>query len=219
MFERITSAAIAIAAFASITHASTQSISSTSPETISYQNFRPQWGLELQGAALNDRELTQIQNGKKYSMYSLGLQWEFQPRFIQTIGVLGAGLSLGAHPGQIAEGKVKSDLIFAWSAGGQVRYQARFFENQWIVPMVAYSAEIMNYQLRATPVGRLMTRGPTLGAWILLNALDTKSGRTLFYDYGVARTYLVAEMKTMTGQDTVVKTNGRTYYVGLRFEY
>ncbi len=202
------------------TPATATSVTSNSPgKYLDYNHYRPEWAIELSGTTKGTGDRTLLQSSQPTSVSSVHLQFEYQPAFLQDLGVFSFGPSLAFHPVISDLPNVQPNLLFAWSGGGQVRYQARFFKNQWIVPMASYSTEFWSYRFRNNLTGRMIARGPSFGAWLLLNALDLRSAQTFFLDYGVARTYLVVEMRTLTGSDQNISLDGRTYFAGLRFEY
>src|SRR4051812_9346368 len=58
-----------------------------------YTTYRPRWGIELSGASSNvgDRSVAVGAEHTNATQESFMLQLEYQPRFIQAIGVLGFG--------------------------------------------------------------------------------------------------------------------------------
>jgi hypothetical protein len=194
----------------------------------SYHDIRPLWGLQFEtsmnpfGGKINGGSPV-VPNQGSTPTYAFDLAFEIQPRFLQSIGILGLGPRIGIYP--IFEGGVTSSITSIYSLGGQIRYQARFFRRQFIVPMVAYSIENFNYRFTqgagniAAYTGSFWAQGPIWGAWILLNSLDPGASADFYIDNGVARTYLVFESRILSATDPVVKFAGASYYLGLRFEF
>jgi hypothetical protein len=67
--------------------------------------------------------------------------------------------------------------------------------------------------------GRFQTKGPIFGGEFLLNWLDQDAARQAFAAYGIARSYLVAELRALSGSDTNVSISGRSLFFGLRIEF
>lgn len=187
-----------------------------------YHSNRPSWGVELSGsgAGAGEGNTTTVQTGnlKRQKMGSVHGQVEYQPVFLQNFGVFGFGPTAGAYilSGLNREGYL-SDV---WSIGGVIRYQARFFPEQAVVPMVSYSVESWNYRMaNVDGVQSLTARGPTLGVWVLLNALSSSAGRRAYEDMGLARTYLVAEFRKSKGGDSNLNYDSLAFNLGMRFEF
>lgn len=188
----------------------------------SYHDLRPHWGLQLEtsfnpfGGNILGGAAVIPQQGTTPS-YGIDLAFEFQPSFLQSIGVIGIGPRVGIYP--IFGGGVTSSVASIYSFGGQIRYQARYFRRQLIVPMAAYSLESFNYSFTTGQTGNFWAKGPTWGFWILLNTLDPESAADFYIDNGIARTYLVMESRILSGADSVVTFASASYYFGLRFEF
>ncbi len=106
--------------------------------------------------------------------------------------------------------------IFA--PGAQVRYQARFFREQLLVPMAGYELRYARY-LFPEAQGALTAKGPFFGALLLMNFLEPDAATEAFIEHGVSRTYLVAELHLLSGNDATVSLAGRSLFFGLRFEF
>jgi len=178
---------------------------------------KPNWGLELSTSpnAFGGQALTQEQG--THPAVGFSLQGEYQPAFIQDYGVLGVGASLATYP--IFGASATSRTFSLLAAGGQVRYQARYFRGQPLVPVIGYAFEYMSYAFSNGKSGALLTNGPVLGLWFLLNILDPNSAAQFYVDSKVARTYLVFEARALAGQDANIAISGPSYYFGLRFEF
>lgn len=142
---------------------------------------------------------------------------EFQPAFLQGIGVLGLGPSVTIYPA--IGGNFTSSPLSIWSAGGQVRYQMRWFHEQLIVPMVGYAYEYFRYNLADGNTGYIQSMGPMFGIYVYLNALDPDSAADFYSNYSGIRSYLVAEAKLLSGADDLVTLSGMGFYFGLRMEF
>jgi hypothetical protein len=186
----------------------------------SYQTALPEWGVQFSASANalgggSNQALTHDQ--KSNPAYGFSLLSEYQPRFIQKFGVLGIGPALEVFT--IRSGANTDGPFSMWSAGGQIRYQARYFREQPIVPVVAYTAEYFNYRFIQGGSGSLFASGPTFGLWILLNILDTNSASQFYTNVGILRSYLVLEYKNLNGSDNNIRFSGGSYYAGVRCEF
>jgi hypothetical protein len=52
-----------------------------------------------------------------------------------------------------------------------------------------------------------------------MGALDQAAARTSFFESGLARSYLVVELRKLNGGDGSVSLNSSAYYSGIRLEY
>src|SRR4051812_19204265 len=92
---------------------------------------RPQFGIELAGSAMG---LGASATGADVSATrGFLLQAEYQPAFVQAIGVISLGVTAGAYPSIPATG------VPAYSLGAEARYQAVFFRSQILVPFGGYA--------------------------------------------------------------------------------
>ncbi len=183
----------------------------------SYQDLRPNWAFEFTSSfrALREQAFF-VQQGDKPA-YAFSLHFDYQPDFLQDLGVLGIGPSVAAYP--FFGAGITNGIFSVWSAGGQIRYQARYFKNQPLVPVVAYSFENLTYHFIESTSGSLLLKGPTLGIWFFLNILEPSSASQSYIENGILRSYLVLEMRSLSGSDNNFSISGNTYYFGLRFEY
>ena len=177
---------------------------------------RPNVGVELRttfsafgGRALVPEQGTRNTNG-------FGLVIEYQPKFLQFLGVIGVGPTGSLYP--IFNANITSTLFSLHSYGAVARYQARFFRNQFLVPVVGYTGEVFNYSFIAGQSGKVWIKGPLYGLWLLLNPLEPSAASNLYIDYGISRTYLIVEAQNLVGSDENVSIQGFTYYLGLRIE-
>jgi hypothetical protein len=193
-----------------------------------YQLHRPEWGVELAGSLQGFGKEAQIAGDvSDLKVRGVGFQFDYQPRFLQAIGVIGLGPSFGAYPVTPASDTYAAATAH-WYVGGQVRYQARFFREQILVPMIGYAFEYMSYRYKAVHApggdlpgesGRLLLQGPVFGAWLLLNWFEPSAAADMFVNNGVSRSYLVAEMRMLQGADINVDVPGEALFFGLRIEY
>jgi hypothetical protein len=147
---------------------------------------------------------------------------EYQPLFLQKFGILGVGPSIGIYPTtgtDITTGNGLTQNNFdLWEIGGQIRYQARYFENQIFVPFAAYQMQLLNYSLQYGPTGRVVLHGGSLGLSFLLNTLDKQQALMLFKNTHVSRTYFFIQGTSLTGNDSNISVSGVSLFFGLRCE-
>ncbi|MCM0606064.1 MAG: hypothetical protein KA715_08240 [Xanthomonadaceae bacterium] len=171
-----------------------------------YALLRPLWGVQIGGGALHGQTSTGSLLGKP-----LTLQIEIQPTFMQSLGVLSFG--------PMAASFFSASTFYG---GGMVKYQARFFHEQWIVPVVGYeflspvgisfAPESMTFG-GTTVAGGTPTSGLVVGGWFLLNIIERSAASQFFTNHGVLRSYLTAEYRSWW--------NGALsfWHFGLRIEY
>ena len=103
--------------------------------------------------------------------------------------------------------------------GAQISYQAKWFTNQWIVPVAGYSLDQVNYQLTSGATGTLASPGLFYGAHLSLSALDPDAAAELYSGYDVTRVYLTVELSSRNANDANLALSGKSTSFGLRFEF
>lgn len=199
------------------------------------EHQRPSWGFELSGSgrALGGQNISSYQAG--VPARSVSFEMEYEPEFFQSLhlGVLSFGPSFAVYPlaRNIADASTRlpgTNFLSLWGVGGQVRYQAYFSPHQLLIPMAAYSVEMLNYDFSAAtsstgsavsgPSGKLPVQGPTVGLWLLLNDLSEQAATELYDNTGFLRSYLVAEFQELRGADPNINVSGSSFYFGVRLE-
>lgn len=184
-----------------------------------YQTTRPAWAFEftLSAYALGQQDIEGSQAGSITRAFETQVEYQFP--FLQSIGVLSVGPSLVIYP-VTPLGTVTSNAFAIWSGGGQVRYQARFFREQPIVPMAGFEYQYLTYHFMSDgSMGATGVSGPFFGAMILLNFFEPSAASELFIEQGISRSYLLAEYKQMSGGDGTISVSGGSYFFGLRLEF
>jgi hypothetical protein len=189
-----------------------------------YQLARPNWAFELSAAgnALGSSGFAPEQAGDPCR--ALQLQFEYQPSFIQSIGVLGIGLTGAIYPITVAgdlapDTNVVNGVASVWSVGAEVRYQARFFREQPVVPVGGFEADWLHYHFTDSQAGSPVISGPFAGLMVLLNIFEPTVAAEAYITQGIARSYLVVEYKLLSGSDSLVSVSGGEFYAGFRLEF
>jgi hypothetical protein len=178
---------------------------------------RPSFAIELAGSpqAFGGQGIVPGHSGAE----SMGtsLQVEYQPNFIQRYGTLGLGPVVSAYP--ISKGAgVTNNFFSVWALGAEARYQARYINQQFLVPSIGYQVERMSYNFAGGQQGIATLSGPVLGLEFLLNTLDPRRGADFYETSGISHSYLVGEVRDLSGNDNVISVSGLSWFFGLRFE-
>ncbi len=203
---------------------SAQAAQYSNSESVSVQPQRGMqetfWGVEIAGSGLGVApKLSGVATGKSISNFSMNAEVQ-PPLSSASIGEINIGPSFSTFSSQGAgPNEVPRSLVFAWTVGAGARYQARFLSDQWIVPMVSYNLESFQYRLRSGETGQFFTKGPTLGAYFLLNSFDPEAAHALHSGTGIARTYATFEYRAVSGSGSDMELDGRSAHFGLRVEF
>ena len=160
-----------------------------------------------------------VSGGSQVKTKGVSLGFEYQPKSLQSIGILGFGPSFNLYPILPARPDIQSTPYTIQSFGGTIRYQARYFREQLIVPEVAYEFARLSARTLAGSSGPLTLTGPEGGIYILLNRLEPSSAFDFYRDDGALRTYLTAEVRALSGSNSSLAISGSSYYFGLRVEF
>ena len=179
-----------------------------------YTLIRPSWGVQLTGSwnALGGGGISD------HPVRAGQLAVSYQPPFVQKLGVLSLGLTAGMNLVSSYAG-ITPKVWSLWQVGADARYQMRYFREQPIVPFGGFEFQSMAYSFEGGASGRLSLNGPVYGALVLMNFLEPDAAAEFYIRQGVSRTYLVAEVKDLSGADSAVSFSGRSYFFGLRFEF
>ncbi len=180
----------------------------------SYQLLRPEWGWQIESSlqSFGGQALHPSQNNNQ--AIAFGALAEYQPAFLQPFGVFSLGGSLHVYP--YFGGN--DSLLTIVSTGISIRYQARFFREQILVPTVAYQYELLRTLFKDQNAWSVL-RGPSVGLWLLLNGIDQNSASHFYLNSKILRTYLIAEMKGLQGSVSYTAITGYSFYFGVRFEH
>lgn len=190
-----------------------------------YDQERPSMGLQFvyspnavgTDIAVWDENHVVLEN-YKMSQFGFGIDW--QPKFLQSIGVVALGATANVYPVTPLSGLTENGLDI-WSVGFSAKYQAKWFRGQWVVPYAGYEAQYLNYRTDSIEIGSgsTMFSGPVLGAMLLLNWLEPKAAFEMYDNTGIKRSYLFAEWKSLAAQsEPAFSTVGQSLHFGLRFE-
>lgn len=155
------------------------------------------------------------------SVRNFGVGFEFEPKFLQSIGVVSLGPSVNMYALEPI-GDLTESALSILSVGFSAKYQLKFMRSQVFVPFAGFEAQMIHYAFHAeTGLGSGWTTstGPTFGGLLLLNWMEPSSAHNLYSDYGIKRTYLVGEAKLLKAGEPVLSVEGTAIYFGLRMEY
>lgn len=177
-----------------------------------YLQRRPVLALQIGGALNSALGADSTVAGESLdSARSFEISGDFQPPWVQAIGVLAFGVHVKHH--------IASQVSRITGYGAQAGYQAKWFTNQWVVPMVRYSLETLNYKLTSGTTGSLSAPGLTYGALLFLSAADPAAAAEFYNGYGISRAYLAIETGQKSASNASFTLSGRVTSVGLRFEF
>lgn len=186
-----------------------------------YTYERPRWAFQLgfAGRALGNIDIGQSAGGAS-SSNMIGLGFDYQPTSWQGAGVFGFGLTGAVYPTRTrTTNEVLKRPTDAWSAGFNLRYQARYWHEQLLVPFANYTYQRFYYDVVNGPSGFTNVYGPSFGLQVYLNRLEPSTASDGFVDTGILRTYITAEAQLLSGEDEVFSLGGTTYVLGLRLEF
>lgn len=152
---------------------------------------------------------------------NFGLGFEYQPKFLQSIGVVSLGPSVNMYVLDPA-GDLTENAFSIFSLGFSAKYQLKFMHSQVLVPFVGFEAQMIRYSFHEETglgTGWTTTTGPTFGGMLLLNWMEPSSAHNLFSEWGIRRTYLVGEAKLLKADDALFSVDGTAIYFGMRMEY
>ena len=189
------------------------------PRIPRYQQMLPSWGIEFtaSGKPLGSSDLGIDPNVPDSKTLGFSLKGEYQPLSVQKYGILSFGPSLSLYP-TYPENQYAT-LFGLWSVGAQIRYQARYFREQPIVPLVGFALEYWNYHFKDGTLGGFTATGPFAGLMFLLNVIAPGEAADFYANYDVKRSYLVAEYRSLSGTNAVRTLTGGSFFFGLRFEF
>jgi hypothetical protein len=182
-----------------------------------FQLLRPSLSVHLE-YSLNALGGSDVSAGQRVASKGISMAAEYDPPFIQKIGVLGIGPVISLYPLIPASPSITNNYFSIWSAGVQLHYQARFFREQILVPEVGYDFERLSYHLQNAQ-GGFTVSGPMLGLYLLLNPFEPSTAFDFYTDSGALRTYLTAEIRTLKGSDANINVSGTSSFFGLRVEF
>jgi hypothetical protein len=196
-----------------------------------YERENPSWAVELHGSmealgsTIKSEELDTNGNGtgvlQESDIRNFGMGFEFEPKFLQSIGVISLGPSFNMYIADPA-GDLTSGPLSIFSLGFSAKYQLNFVTGQFLVPFVGYEGQLIRYSFEradAIGTGTTFASGLTFGALIALNWMEPSAARNLWSETGIKRSYLVGEMKNLIASEDLLSSDGPAIYFGLRLEY
>jgi hypothetical protein len=175
------------------------------------------------GLSLSPFALPQSELGGDGNQLHLSLEW--QPSWIQGLGVLSLGIQASLISGTTQSQHRSFSSGSQGAGGGLLRYQLRFWSDQSFVPWVGYEASLYRL-LWASSAGAVVggsgwLHGPLVGFGFLLNRLDPTQALSLYHATGVARSYLTFEMSVLNRSSSELRSfefADAGYFFGLRIE-
>ena len=140
---------------------------------------------------------------------------EYLPKLIQNFGVFGVGALLTT--GDTAGG-VRLVHMSGFGYGAYLRYQFKYQHRQLIVPYGGYSYERRNHNPTTGDFVWTNCHSPFVGLELFLNSLEHHSGKALYQDVGIKRTYLLAELRNTYSHNSEINIINYAVFLGLRFE-
>lgn len=195
-----------------------ESVELYDPRVPLYQQLHPRWAIDVSFSLKPYKgQLPGASATNVTASRGITLRSEYQPAFLSRIGIVGLGPSLTIYP-LVPTTAQTGNAFGLWSIGAQLRYQARFFRNQFLVPWAGFAFESFRYGLSNGTKGTVMLTGPFFGGGVLLNTLDSGMAADFYADHGVMRTYAFAEIRALTGASGSVNLSENSVFFGLRFE-
>ncbi len=188
------------------------------------ENKSPSWMFEFH-AGLFEPELSDWEQHYGSSKFP-ELGFSFAYRFLS---VIDAGVSLG-----YGKDEGTGQLLNNSGTVGEVEYQiipievfallrGRLHENQWLVPYIGggytrfiYRQEIVDQSKVQGSVNGTHVR---MGLQLLLDALDQSAAHGMYRRWGVLNSYLYFDYKQTTAEIDGIALGGKSYKVGMMFEF
>jgi hypothetical protein len=195
-----------------------------------YDRENPTWAFELHGSGqalgtpIKSAQLDTNNNPtgvtEDNSIANFGFGFDYEPKFLQSFGVVGLGPTFNSYIAQPAGDLTKGPLSI-YSLGFSAQYQLKFMRGQPVVPFVGYEYQEIRYSFQRgdDTNGWTGSSGLTFGALILLNWMEPSAAFTLFAETGIRRSYLVVELKNLQAGLNLLSSDGDALYFGIRLEY
>ncbi len=179
---------------------------------------RPTMGVHAHMAAQAYRGTLFQGQTSEDKLRNFGLAVEFMPGMNENMGVFSVGLTANLYP-LTPPAALRPIRSYSYSVGGLLRYQLRFVANQILVPMGGAEIAYLRYEIPATGSGQMAVITPFAGLMFFLNRLDPNAAGGMYSTRGVLRSYLVGDVRLITGQNShASQINGTAVTVGLRLE-
>jgi hypothetical protein len=195
-----------------------------------YEREKPSWGVDIHSSLqafsrpIYSEQLNSAGAGtgveESSDVVNFGFGLEYQPQFLQGIGLVSIGPSFNSYILQPA-GDITNGAFSIYAFGISAKYQLNYFRGQPIVPFVGFEAQMIHYKFERSDLdtGWTTAAGLTFGALIGLNWMEPSAAHTLWAETGIKRSYLVAEVKNLVAPEALLSSDGPALYFGLRLEY
>lgn len=151
-------------------------------------------------------------------LYQLFLEWviPWDKMGVFSVGVNGGVLSIYAPETTIPYPNLGNPLV-----GGQITYQLKFLQNQWIVPAATFFVDY--YRIKLNSSGDLYASGAATGfsgkLMINLGNFDSLTARDSYDTVGLTKAYLSLGLDQMTLSNSFLSLSGSFWTMGFRLEY
>jgi hypothetical protein len=194
---------------------------SVTPLTDDYVAVSPptHWGFQFDAtlAAFGGDPISS--GGVDYKVRGFDFGFDYLLPFSETYGKFSIGPVVGLYSVD-GEANFTNGAFGLWKIGAQVRYQFKYFNRQWVVPVVGFMLEQLRYSLTyETTANSLLLSGYTAGLWVFLNPFEPSAATAMANDSGITRTYLLAEIRGLGGVNDDFDIGGTSLFFGLRFEH
>ena len=178
-----------------------------------YQSTKPSWSMHFK-AGINGFPV-KSSNG---NLYLIGFEWHIPE---QRYGIFGIGANLGFLALKAPLSTLSASSPFNPFLGGQIRYQLKLLNNQWLVPTATLNYDY--YRLKNSTPSPAYASGAQVGwsagLFISLSGIDPITARGAYQSLGLTKSYLTLESFQSKFKNTVFQMESRFYLIGLRAEF
>lgn len=176
-----------------------------------YQLAKPSWSFGFRAALADIPFNTAL--GNTYQIFADKI-------IFSKSGAMLLGIHGGLIPFKVKGSVTPEASITNWIAGGHLRYQFAFSNNQIIVPVVGAEYEIFSLKKAVGMQERLMPTafGFLAGLMVSLSWIDNMTARDAYDSIGLVRSYLTLEVRTTSFTTETFDASGAYYMFGVRLE-
>ena len=178
-----------------------------------YQSTKPSWSLHFK-AGINGFP---VKSGNG-NLYLIGFEWLIPE---QRYGIFGVGADLGFLSLKAPLSTLSTSSPLNPFLGGQIRYQLKLLNNQWLVPTATLNYDY--YRLKNSVASPAYASGAQIGwsagLFISLSGIDPITARGAYQSLGLTKSYLTLEAFQTKFKNSVFQMESRFYLIGLRAEF